>query len=178
MNRKLTSSIADLHFCPTDQSRDNLLKENISKKSVFVCGNTVIDALFYISNCINNNEYLKEELHKKYPYLSNNKKTILVTCHRRENFGKGITNLCKILKIISKFKNIQIILPIHPNPNVKNILIENLSGINNIKLIEPLDYMPFVYHMMISKLILTDSGGIQEEAPSLGKTCIGIKGKY
>jgi len=174
MNRKLTGAIAKYHFAPTSTSRDNLLNEGVLKKNIFVTGNTVIDALFMITKRIKKDSKLKakiEEEISKYGYkINKNRRLILVTGHRRENFGDGFINICKALKKIAlKNKDVDILYPVHLNPNVQKPVYEILSGIENIYLIEPIDYLPFVYLMNEAFIIVTDSGGIQEEAPSLGK---------
>ncbi len=173
-NRHLTSVLTNYHFAPTENAKQNLLKENITEKNVLLTGNTIIDSLFLILKKINNSTELKEKIilnmANKGLKLQDNDKIILVTGHRRENFGKGIINICQALKELAmQNENIKIVYPVHLNPNVRNPVKELLSNITNIFLIEPLDYEDFVYLMSISYLILTDSGGIQEEAPSLGK---------
>jgi UDP-N-acetylglucosamine 2-epimerase (non-hydrolysing) len=167
MNRVLTSRLAYFHFCPTETSKNNLLRENIIK-NVFVVGNTVIDALF---EGLSKLKFIGEEkLLKKYDFIDFSKKIILVTCHRRENFGKPFERICDaLLEISEKFDDtIQIVYPVHLNPNVKDIAYQKLIA-TNIKLISPLDYQELIWMMNKSNIILTDSGGIQEEAPSLGK---------
>ena len=167
MNRKLTGAIADLHFAPTDQARANLLAENILSENIFVTGNTVIDALFWVRNKI-------QSENKNYKNLFNtidfSKRIILVTGHRRENFGQGFINFCSALKTLAlNHSDLQIVYPVHLNPNVRKPVNEIMAGVENIKLIDPLDYEPFIYLMDKCYLIITDSGWIQEEAPSLGK---------
>jgi UDP-N-acetylglucosamine 2-epimerase (non-hydrolysing) len=168
LNRQITGRIADYHFVPTIQSRNNLIQENISEDSILMTGNTVIDALFLsISK-------LKDFHHPEIEYLKSiidsSKKLILVTGHRRENHGRGFVEICEALKIIAEGNdNIQVIYPVHLNPNVRNVVFDMLSGIDNINLINPLAYPAFVFLMNQAYLILTDSGGIQEEAPSIGK---------
>ena len=179
-NRKLTGVLANYHFAPTLKAYTNLIKEGISEKNVFITGNTVIDALYMILEKIESNPKMEEDILKK---LSNkldisiiNKKFILVTGHRRENFGEGFLNICEALKEIAlKNLNINIIYPVHLNPNVRKPVFEILSGVKNIYLIEPLEYLEFVYLMNKSYLILTDSGGIQEEAPELGKPVLVLR---
>ncbi len=173
-NRQLTDTIADYFFAPTSQSEENLLKENISKEKILVTGNTVIDALVDVVNKIENNKGLQKSLHNQlegYGYSVNpERKFILVTGHRRENFGEGFQNICKALNIIAaNNRDIDIVYPVHLNPNVQKPVKEILKDTPNVILIEPLEYEPFVYLMSKSHIILTDSGGIQEEAPSLGK---------
>ncbi|MDM7860237.1 UDP-N-acetylglucosamine 2-epimerase (non-hydrolyzing) [Alteromonas sp. ASW11-36] len=168
-NRSLTGRLASIHFAPTDKSRQNLIKEGIDESSIIVTGNTVIDALLQVVNKIENDTDLSSELSKKFHFLDDSKKLILVTGHRRESFGEGFENICESLKLLSSRENVQIVYPVHLNPNVQEPVNRILSGIKNVHLIEPLDYLPFVYLMNKSYIILTDSGGIQEEAPSLGK---------
>lgn len=178
INRHIIGVTADYHFAPTNRAKNNLLKENVPEEKIFVTGNTVIDALFYIKKKINKDRALKQVLEEKYSFIDPNKKLILVTGHRRESFGKGFENICLAIKdIAERFDDIQIVYPVHLNPNVRST-VENLLGkINSnndnkeqkIFLVNPIDYVSFVYFMDRSYLILTDSGGIQEEAPSLGK---------
>jgi UDP-N-acetylglucosamine 2-epimerase (non-hydrolysing) len=166
MNRKLISSIATFHFAPTKTSKENLLKESVPPAQIFVTGNTVIDALFYTLDQFKKNPNLKTT---RFNFLDPQKKLILVTGHRRENFGEGFASICKALKRISERNDIEIIYPVHLNPNVQGPVRSILDNRPNIHLIEPLDYLDFVYLMDRAYLILTDSGGVQEEAPSLGK---------
>ena len=169
-NRKLSGSIANLHFCPTQQSQRNLLKEGVEEKNTFVTGNTVIDALLWVSSKLDQSESLQSRFSKDFPFLKNEYRTILVTGHRRESFGDGFENLCLgLLKLVEEFEDIQITYPVHLNPNVQNPVNRILGNHSRIHLIKPLDYLPFVYLMKKSYLIITDSGGVQEEAPSLGK---------
>lgn len=164
INRQLTSRLATYHFAPTESSKQNLLKEGIAKESIFVTGNTVIDALLEVAKSVQSKDI------KIAGYEVTNRKIILVTGHRRENFGEGFLNICKALKEIAlEHQDIDIVYPVHLNPNVQKPVFEFLSDISNIYLIKPLDYEPFVYLMSKSYIILTDSGGVQEEAPSLGK---------
>lgn len=165
INRALTAQIASLHFAPTQLNRKNLLNEGVSDNNIYVTGNTVIDTLLSVSG-----KLIKcpDELLPLEDMINN--QFILVTGHRRENFGQGFDNICEALQIIAKkFPLCNIIYPVHLNPNVKNIIHNQISGINNIHLIDPLSYIPFIYLMKKCSLILTDSGGIQEEAPSLNK---------
>ncbi len=169
-NRQLTSVLANYHFAPTKSSYNNLIKENVDANNIIVTGNTVIDALLYVKNKLKNDLTLIQMFEKQFLFLDKKKKMILVTGHRRENFGQGFLNICSaLLSIAKKYKNIQIVYPVHLNPNVQKPVNKLLSEIDNIFLIPPQDYLPFVYLMENSYLILTDSGGIQEEAPSLGK---------
>ncbi|MDB9822388.1 UDP-N-acetylglucosamine 2-epimerase (non-hydrolyzing) [Deltaproteobacteria bacterium] len=172
MDRKLTGSIADFHFAPTETSRQNLLDEGVLPDRIFVTGNTVIDALFLAVSKLSNSRRLQKESSSKFPFLSENDKMLFVTGHRRENFGEGLANICySLIDISNKFPDLKIVYPAHMNPNVMNPLNEiiGVSGCENIHIIEPVDYLAAVYLMQRSYLILTDSGGIQEEAPSLGK---------
>lgn len=174
MNRKLTSCIAKYHFPPTEISKKNLSDEGVVSQRLFVTGNTVIDALFMIIEKIKNDKKLAKsivkEIKQKGYNVSNGKKLILVTGHRRENFGEGFINICEALREIAiKYKDFDILYPVHLNPNVQKPVFKILSDLKNVFLIEPIDYLPFVYLMSNSYIIITDSGGIQEEAPSLGK---------
>lgn len=172
-NRKLTSQLARYHFAPTAQSRDNLLKENIAQDKIVVTGNTVIDALLLMKDKLETDLFFRDKVHesiKKKGFDPNEAEFILVTGHRRENFGQGFIDICMALKTIAQARpTLNILYPVHLNPNVHKPVNELLTGVNNIYLIEPLEYEAFVYLMSLSKLIITDSGGVQEEAPSLGK---------
>ncbi|WP_444903970.1 non-hydrolyzing UDP-N-acetylglucosamine 2-epimerase [Microbulbifer sp. CnH-101-E] len=169
-NRKLTGALATLHFSPTETSKKNLLEEGVSEDRVFVTGNTVIDALLGVVRKLDNDELLFKKLDEKFSFIDKSKKLILVTGHRRESFGDGFKRICQALAVTAKaHPNCQIIYPVHLNPNVQDPVNSLLKNISNIYLIDPLDYLPFVYLMNKSNVILTDSGGIQEEAPSLGK---------
>lgn len=172
-NRKITGVLADYHFAPTTSSENNLLKENINKKNILVTGNTVIDALYLMIEKIENDPRLKSrilELISSQYKLFDDKKIILITGHRRENFGHGFRNICNALKTIADNNpDFDIVYPVHFNPNVQKPVREILSNAKNIHLIEPLSYECFIYMMSKSFFIITDSGGIQEEAPSLGK---------
>ncbi|AKG69274.1 MULTISPECIES: non-hydrolyzing UDP-N-acetylglucosamine 2-epimerase [Serratia] len=169
-NRKLTGHLAMYHFSPTENSRQNLLRESLRDDHIFVTGNTVIDALLWVRDRIMHNPELRSSLDQRYPFLDANKKLILVTGHRRESFGGGFERICSALaEIALQHPEVQVVYPVHLNPNVSEPVNRILKGIDNIILIDPQDYLPFVYLMTRSYLILTDSGGIQEEAPSLGK---------
>lgn len=167
--RRLTGGIADQHYTPTISSLKNLIMENIAPETIFVTGNSVIDALIEVSHRIDNNVGMKTELASCFPFLNKSKKLILVTGHRRENHGDGFERICKALAVLAQRDDVQIVYPVHLNPNVQEPVNRNLKGLDNVHLIEPQDYLPFVYLMKQSYLILTDSGGIQEEAPTLGK---------
>ncbi|RJQ18409.1 MAG: UDP-N-acetylglucosamine 2-epimerase (non-hydrolyzing) [Nitrospiraceae bacterium] len=173
INRRLTSLMADYHFAPTEQAKNNLINDGIPSSSVFVTGNTVIDALKMVvekhNNTVERKKWKDSFLSEHNILLLNAKRTLLVTGHRRESFGDGLKRICEALSTLaSKHPDIQIIYPVHLNPNVRQPVYSILSDIENIHLIPPLDYEPFVFLMNNSYLILTDSGGIQEEAPTLG----------
>ncbi|QLY70095.1 UDP-N-acetylglucosamine 2-epimerase (non-hydrolyzing) [Citrobacter freundii] len=169
-NRRLTSVLTKFHFTPTDNSKNNLLKEGYDEENIFVTGNTVIDALHLVKNKIDNDKILLQKLDEQFQFLDKSKRMILVTGHRRENFGSGFENICEALaKIALDNDDVQIVFPVHLNPNVREPVNRLLGNIDNIYLVEPQQYVPFIYLMNSSYLILTDSGGIQEEAPSLGK---------
>jgi UDP-N-acetylglucosamine 2-epimerase (non-hydrolysing) len=169
-NRKLTSALTQHHFAPTAGSEKNLLNENIPQANITVTGNTVIDALLWVKEKIASNKKLEKALSSQYNFLDQSKRLILVTGHRRESFGDGFENMCKALrKIATTHSDVEILYPVHLNPNVQEPVNRLLKDINNVYLIDPQDYLPFVYLMTRAHIILTDSGGIQEEAPSLGK---------
>ena len=169
-NRRLTGVLTKYHFAPTETSKNNLLKENVSSDDIHVTGNTVIDALLMVKNKIDKDESLNKSLASKFPFLDSEKKLILVTGHRRESFGGGFERICEALAITAReHPDAQIVYPVHLNPNVREPVNRILKGVDNIHLIEPQQYLPFVYLMNRAYIILTDSGGIQEEAPSLGK---------
>ncbi|WP_049064884.1 non-hydrolyzing UDP-N-acetylglucosamine 2-epimerase [Acinetobacter seifertii] len=172
-NRQLTGILANYHFAPTQQSEENLLKEGKNQQDIYVTGNTVVDALMYVLQRIENHPTLKEKIKSKICeqyQLDETRKIILVTGHRRENFGQGFINICEGLKELAKNNpDIDIVYPVHLNPNVQKPVNEILSDLTNVYLIDPLQYEEFIYMMNKSYFIITDSGGIQEEAPSLGK---------
>ena len=181
MNRLLTGRLATYHFSPTPLSRNNLIKESVDDRNIIITGNTVIDALYWVVDKIKNNKELDNELEdilSKAGYdvnrLNNGKKLVLITGHRRENFGDGFINMCTTIKDLTvKYPDLDFVYPMHLNPNVRKpiheVFGENLSGLKNMFFIEPLEYLSFVYLMEKSSIVLTDSGGIQEEAPGLGK---------
>ncbi len=178
INRKLTSSLADIHFAPTEISKQNLLKEGVPEESIFVTGNTVIDALLFVSGIISNDEIVRDRLDDQFGFLDLKKRLVLVTGHRRENFGQGFENIClALVEIADSHSDVEILYPVHLNPNVKGPVgrILGRRDLSNVHLIEPVDYLQFVYLMNRSYLILTDSGGIQEEAPSLGKPVLVLR---
>lgn len=175
-NRKLTGVLARWHFAPTVVSRDNLLRENVSAADIHVTGNTVIDALLQVREKISSSPNLQQEFQQQFSFLDPSKRLVLVTGHRRENFGGGFERICEALvKLAKVFPDVEVLYPVHLNPNVQEPVNRLLAGIGNVHLIEPLDYLPFVYLMDRSSLILTDSGGIQEEAPSLGKPVLVLR---
>jgi UDP-N-acetylglucosamine 2-epimerase (non-hydrolysing) len=170
INRSITGRVTDYHFAPTETSRANLLKENIQPDQILVTGNTVIDALNYSVKKVTSPSFVDEEVNTLKDLIEPGKQLILVTGHRRENHGKGFVNICNALKeIANTSSNYQIIYPVHLNPNVQKPVYDLLEGLNNVFLIPPLSYPAFVWLMNKSTLIITDSGGVQEEAPSLGK---------
>lgn len=169
-NRRLVSLTTKYHFAPTQSAKNNLLEEKIDRKKITVTGNTVIDALFSTLKLLNQDLQFIETFSKKFPFVSAAKKIILVTMHRRENFGTGVLEFCQTLKdIATKYPDSQIVFPVHLNPNIQQPVLDILSDTSNIFLTAPMEYYDFVFMMQKSYLILTDSGGIQEEAPSLGK---------
>jgi len=169
-NRKMVSTIAQYHFAPTISAQKNLLNENINSNNIFVTGNTVIDSLFWVKNKLQKDNNLKEKLNKDFSFIDPNKRMILVTGHRRESFGAGFKNICEaLINITKKNQDVQIIFPTHLNPNIQIPVNKMLKNIKNINLIDPQNYINFQYLMAKAFIILTDSGGIQEEAPSLGK---------
>lgn len=169
MNRRIVGRISALHFAPTSSSEANLIKEGCAPSTVHVTGNTVIDALLQVINRLDCDSSETAALAEKFHFLSNGKRTILVTGHRRENFGGGFENICIALKRLAERGDVNVVYPVHLNPNVREPVNRLLGDAADIHLIEPLEYLPFTYLMRASYLILTDSGGIQEEAPSLGK---------
>jgi UDP-N-acetylglucosamine 2-epimerase (non-hydrolysing)/UDP-N-acetylglucosamine 2-epimerase (hydrolysing) len=169
LNRKIAGDIATWHFAPTIQARDNLVAEGKAENTIFVTGNTVIDTLLHFSSAIDADRLMNAKLAAHFPFLDPAKKMILVTGHRRENFDGGIQRICTALKGLAARGDVQIVYPVHPNPNVRSVVNAELEGVPNIYLVEPQDYLPFLYLQKHSYLVLTDSGGVQEEAPSLGK---------
>lgn len=170
MNRSVTGSIADYHFSPTETSKKNLLEENIDARNILITGNTVIDALKYSNAKVNSLGFNNQEIKSIKVILESTKRLILVTGHRRENHGQGFVNICNALKqIVQENSDIQVIYPVHLNPNVQKPVYEILKDVPNLTLIAPLSYPAFIWLMSQSYIIITDSGGVQEEAPSLGK---------
>ena len=168
-NRRLTAPLCQFHFAPTARSEANLLAENIDAGSIVVTGNTVIDALLQVDERLRTDAVLRQDMEARFPYLDPAKRLLLVTGHRRENFGDGFERICEALATLAQRTDIQIVYPVHLNPHVQEPVRRHLSGLSNVHLIEPQEYLPFVYLMQRSFVILTDSGGVQEEAPSLGK---------
>lgn len=169
LNRRIIGIISSIHFTPTDISKENLLKDNVRLDDIHVTGNTVIDALFQAASLLENDDGLRKPLEARFSFLDSEKKLLLVTGHRRENFGSGLEEICDALLILSQRPDVQIIYAVHLNPNVKEIVQRKLNDRANIFLVPPQDYLSFVFLMSRCSIILTDSGGIQEEAPSLGK---------
>lgn len=175
MNRVVTDSMADLMFAPTATARQNLLRENLDPARVVVTGNTVIDALHMATARIQQPD-LQAQFSRAFPFLDPARKLVLVTAHRRESFGEGIRNICKGLRALANSSpDADIVYPVHPNPNIQEPVREHLGGLPNVHLIAPQDYLPFTYLMHRATLILTDSGGVQEEAPALGKPVLVLR---
>lgn len=169
-NRKLTSALTRLHFAPTEQAQGNLLKEAIPADVIHVTGNTVIDALLWVKAKLETDNTVSQSLCKKFSFLRNDARLVLITGHRRENFGDGFEHICTAIRGLAlNFPDVDFLYPVHLNPNVLEPVNRILHNVPNVHLIEPQDYLPFIYLMTRATLILTDSGGIQEEAPSLGK---------
>jgi UDP-N-acetylglucosamine 2-epimerase (non-hydrolysing) len=168
-NRRLTAVVASRHYAPTPRAHEALLAEGYPPESIILSGNTVIDALLRVASGVTSPGPLKQRLDRTFSWLDPRKRILLVTGHRRESFGAGFARICDALGKIARRDDVEIVYPVHLNPNVRGPATERLSGFHNIKLIEPLDYQSFVYLMTRCHLILTDSGGVQEEAPSLGK---------
>ena len=168
-NRQLTSIITKLHFAPTKTAAQHLYDEHNNPDFIYVTGNTVVDALLGVKHKLETSEFLKKDLQQQFSELDFTKRRVLITGHRRENFGDGFESICQaIQELAQKYPDYEFVYPVHLNPNVKEPVERLLHGLDNVKLIQPQDYLPFVYLMSTSHIILTDSGGIQEEAPSLG----------
>jgi UDP-N-acetylglucosamine 2-epimerase (non-hydrolysing) len=169
-NRKLTGALAELHFAPTETSKNNLLTESVEESRVIVTGNTVIDALLDVVEKLDRDCPLQEKMQSQFSFLRPEARLVLITGHRRESFGGGFERICEaIAEVASKNPDVDLLYPVHLNPNVREPVHRLLDNLENVHLIEPTDYLPFVYLMNRSSIILTDSGGVQEEAPSLGK---------
>ena len=169
MNRKLADAICDLHFAPTQGAAENLRQENIAQDGIVITGNTVIDALLDVVQQIKSDAPLRQKMEKQFSFLDSTKRLILITGHRRENFGDGFDAICRALSELASHDDIELVYPVHLNPNVREPVNRILADLPSVHLIEPLDYLPFVYLMNRAHVVITDSGGIQEEAPSLGK---------
>jgi len=175
LNRRIAGDIATWHFAPTTEARANLLAEGKDASRIFVTGNTVIDTLLHFSDQVDTDKSMNAGLAAGFPFLEVGKKLILVTGHRRENHEGGIERICTALKVLATRGDVQIVYPVHPNPNVRRVVEAQLGGVPNVFLIEPQDYLPFLYLQKQSYLVLTDSGGVQEEAPSLGKPVLVLR---
>ena len=175
MNRCLTGAMTDIHFAPTEMARANLLREGIADEIIHVTGNTVIDALLDVVDRVGTDQALRTQLESHFSFIDPKKRMILVTGHRRENFGAGFENICHALAAIARRGDVQVVYPVHLNPNVQEPVRRILSDVPGVFLIEPQDYLPFVYLMERSHLLITDSGGVQEEAPSLGKPVLDMR---
>lgn len=174
-NRRLTTPLCDLHFAPTDKARDNLLAEQVPADTIHVTGNSVIDALLMATHRLENDAALRSLLDARFAFLRPDRRMLLVTGHRRENFGAGLEGICSALREIAQFRDVDVVYPVHLNPAVRTPVRALLDDVPGVHLIEPLDYLPFVYLMGRSHLILTDSGGIQEEAPAIGKPVLVLR---
>ena len=172
MNRMVAGCVADLHFAPTPRAKENLLRENKRPETVFVTGNTVIDALHAACDKLDSDAGLSGRLAESFPFLDPGKRLVLVTGHRRENFGDGFVRICHAIARVAARPDVQVVYPVHLNPNVRRPVNEILGHVPNVRLIDPLDYLSFLFLMRKSHVILTDSGGVQEEAPSLGKPVV------
>jgi UDP-N-acetylglucosamine 2-epimerase (non-hydrolysing) len=168
-NRRVASLTTRFHFAPTAQARSNLLAEGVPETHIHITGNTVIDALQWVSTRIEASAEKVRSFDKMFDYLDPKRRLVLVTAHRRETFGDGFVQICRAIKRLAARVDVQVVFPVHPNPNVRTIVSNELSGVARVFLIEPLDYEPFVYLMRRANVLVTDSGGIQEEGPSLGK---------
>ncbi len=175
MNRRLAGAITTLHFAPTDWARDNLLREGVATERILVTGNTVIDAILEVVTRVREDAALQAEMAARFSFLDHRKRLVLVTGHRRENFGAGFERICRALRRLGERGDLEILYPVHLNPNVQEPVRRILGNTSCVHLIEPQDYLPFVYLMDRSFIIITDSGGVQEEAPSLGKPVLVLR---
>lgn len=175
MNRRITTLTAQFHFAPTTRARDNLIAEGVRESSIHQTGNTVIDALVQTSDRTKKHSDRSTEYKRKFDYLAADRDIVLVTAHRRENFGPGFEAIAEAINQLVREYGVQVVYPVHPNPNVREAMLGRLGRTNHIHLVEPLDYAAFVYLMDKSKIVLTDSGGIQEEAPALGKPVLVLR---
>lgn len=169
MNRKVVSAIASMHFAPTEGAKANLLREGIDPATIYVTGNTVVDSLLQVCDTLDRDPAKREELDAHFDFLDRSLPLILVTGHRRENFGVGFEKICLALRKLAHEEDVEILYPVHLNPSVREPVRRIMSGVSNVHLVDPIEYVPFVYLMGRARLILTDSGGIQEEAPTLRK---------
>ena len=177
-NRRMIGSIAQYHFAPTQAAAGNLRRENLEESNILITGNTVIDALLEIQAKVRNNHGLRAEIDRHFSFLDRAKRTCLVTIHRRESFGSGLQDVCRALSQLAvRNKDLQIVIPVHPNPNISERILNLLGNVDGIHLIDPQDYLHFVCLMERADIILTDSGGIQEEAPALGKPVLVLRNK-
>ena len=174
-NRRISGGLSDLHFAPTSKARQNLLAEGVAENTIHVTGNTVIDALLGMVQKLHDDVALRSQFQTRFSFIDPTKRLILVTGHRRENFGGGFESICHALAEMARRSDVQIIYPVHLNPNVQEPVRQILANAANVFLLDPLDYLPFVYLMDRSTLVITDSGGVQEEAPSLGKPVLVIR---
>lgn len=175
MNRRVIDLMANYYYAPTEVSRDNLIREGVAPERIHVTGNTVIDALLMMTERFKRDPALSRQMAAAFPFLDPAKKLLLVTGHRRENHGEPLMNVCHALKQLAEYPDVQVVYPVHPNPNVRKAIDQVFGGNPRIHLIEPIDYQHFVYLMQQACIILTDSGGIQEEAPSLGKPVLVLR---
>lgn len=169
LNRRLTGVMASTHFAPTERARQNLLREGVAANRIHVTGNTAVDAILGITGRLSGEAGLREQVERRFPFLDARRRLVLVTGHRRESFGGGFERICTALAELSRRHDVQIVYPVHLNPNVRKPVFGILGGRDNVHLIEPVDYLGFAYLMMRCHVIISDSGGVQEEAPSLGK---------
>jgi UDP-N-acetylglucosamine 2-epimerase len=174
-NRKIIGDLAALHFAPTPEAQTNLLNEHKPADTIFVTGNTVIDTLLHFSKRLDQDRDLIDALDRQWAFLDRAKKLILVTSHRRENFDGGIAQICAAIAELAARGDTEIVFPVHPNPQVHGVVYEALAGVPNVHLTEPQDYLPFVYLLKRATLVASDSGGVQEEAPSLGKPVLVLR---
>lgn len=169
LNRRVASLATRFHFAPTSAAQANLVREGVAPASIHVTGNTVIDALQWVAARIADSTEKTSHFSQTFGYLDPSRRLVLVTGHRRENFGEGFLSICRAIKRLAARGDVQVVYPVHPNPNVRTVVDQQLSGVDGVFLIDPLDYEPFVYLMQRASILLTDSGGVQEEGPSLGK---------
>lgn len=175
-NRRMIAALATVHFAPTEQARGNLLREGIAPAAIHVTGNTVIDSLRLVSDRLRNDACLRESIVRRFAFLRSGTRLVLITCHRRENLPRGIERICAAIRDLSvRFVDVDFVYPVHPNPQIHGLVSASLHGIDNVHLTGPLDYLPFVHLMNRASLLLTDSGGVQEEATALGKPALVLR---